>query len=55
VLLRVLCRGGLGRSAGLLGGASPLLALTLLVLLAGTLLLLLFGLPLLADFFEFCA
>jgi hypothetical protein len=55
VLLRVLCRCGLSWSAGLLLGAADLLALTLFVLLAGTLLLLLFGLPLLADFFEFCA
>jgi hypothetical protein len=55
MLLGVLCRGGLSWSAGLLLGATGLLALTLLVLLAGTLLLLLFGLPLLADFFEFYA
>lgn len=55
MLLGVLCRGGLGWSAGLLLGATGFLALTLLVLLASTLLLLLFGLPLLADFFEFYA
>ena len=54
MLLRVLCRGGLSGSAGFLGCATGLLALTLLVLLASALLFLLFGLPLLADFFEFC-
>ena len=54
MLLRVLCRSGLGRSTGFLSGATGLLALTLLVLLASDFLFLLFGLPLLADFFEFC-
>lgn len=53
MLLGVLCRSRLGRGAGFLGGATDLLALALLFLLAGVLLLLLFGLPLLADFFEF--
>lgn len=54
MLLGVLCRSRLGRGAGFLGGATDLLALALLFLLAGVLLLFLFGLPLLADFFEFC-
>ena len=54
MLLRVLCWGGLSWSAGFLSSATGLLALTLLFLLASAFLFLLFGLPLLADFFEFC-
>jgi hypothetical protein len=54
VLLRILSRGGLRRSTAVLCDTAGLLALTLFVLLARALFFLLLGLPLLADFLEFC-